>query len=65
MKQFIKDNWFKLVIAVILIVFFIIFILLNRYSFGYTEKGFFFRCNNFSGDCEMKLFDTDSLTIKF
>jgi len=51
MNNFIKENWFKLVIiAIVLFVFFAI-IFANRYVFMKGEGIMVVRCDKLNGDC--------------
>ncbi len=48
MKKFIKENWFKISI----IILGIIFILISRYSFIHIEGTGYIGCDKFTGKCE-------------
>jgi hypothetical protein len=47
MKNFIKQNWFKILI-IILIGF---FVLLNRYYFMHLNAATIFKCDKLTGSC--------------
>ena len=52
MKEFIKENWFKIILLFILIYFVINHISLNRYYFINEENIIVTRCDNFTGECK-------------
>jgi len=51
MKNFIKENWFKIIIIITLVIVAILFILQNLYFFIYQEGGNIIRCNRITGQC--------------
>ena len=65
MKKFIKENWFKIVIIITLLVIAIVYIMSNRYYFvkkdvnyysnifhKQTTKQVMMKCDKFTGECE-------------
>jgi hypothetical protein len=55
MKKFIKENWLRVTILIILIFFSCTYILSNRYYFIHTEakeKNIIIRCDKFIGNCQ-------------
>lgn len=62
MNRFIKENWFKIFIVIVILVIAIIYVVSNRYSFVTKEKVNRFsengtievimKCDKFTGLCE-------------
>jgi len=48
MKNFLKQNWFKILI----ILFLVLFLWLYRYDFIPREDEGYFRCNRITGNCD-------------
>ena len=54
MKNFIINNWFKLLIVILLIFFGVIYLLNSRYYFMQIEGNTISQCDKFTGQCELK-----------
>lgn len=62
MKEFIKENWFKILIVIVLSLITSIFILSNRYYF--IQKGTtIIKCDKFTGNCEQKSLIEEKLDL--
>ena len=58
MKNFIKENWFKITILMILTFFSCVYFLGNRYYFMHIkaeDKNIIIRCDKFTGNCQQEM----------
>ena len=51
MKKFIKNNWFKLIIAICVVTITIGWLRHDRYYFMSVDDAFYKKCNKNSGEC--------------
>lgn len=62
MKNFIKENWFKIAILITLVFFSCVYFLSNRYYFMHIkakdnleEKNVIIKCDKFTGNCQREM----------
>jgi len=49
--NWLKENWFKIFILIIFVIFGITYFLNNRYYFMHLDGNTIFKCDKFNGNC--------------